>query len=69
LPLGVSCKSVVVDPARVFGRPIVVEGGVPTEVLADAVRAEGSPARVAKLYEVPLAAVQDALTFERQLAA
>jgi uncharacterized protein (DUF433 family) len=68
-PLGVSRKSIVVDPARAFGRPIVTARGVPTEVLAEAVTVEGSAERVATLYEVPLPAVRDALEFQRQLAA
>jgi uncharacterized protein (DUF433 family) len=68
-PLGASRKSIVIDPARAFGRPIVVVGSVPTEILAEAAAVEGSPERAAKLYEVPLPAVHDALTFERQLAA
>ena len=68
-PLGASRNTIVLDPARVFGRPIVASGGVPTEVLAQAVEVEGSVERVAKLYEVPLPAVRDALAFQRLLAA
>ena len=68
-PLGASRNTIVLDPARAFGRPIVASGGVPTEVLAQAVEVEGSVERVAKLYEVPLPAVRDALAFQRQLAA
>jgi uncharacterized protein (DUF433 family) len=67
-PLG-SQRAIVVDPARAFGRPIVAEGGVPTEVLAEAVKTEGSPERVARLYEVPVRAVRDALAFQDRLAA
>ncbi len=40
---------VVLDTARSFGQPIVSGGGVPTAVLADAVAAEGSVAKVARL--------------------
>jgi uncharacterized protein (DUF433 family) len=68
-PLGMSRKTIVVDPARAFGRPIVVNGGVPTEVLSEAVEIEGSADRVAKLYEVPLAAVRDSIAFQQRLAA
>lgn len=68
-PLGMSRKSIVLDPARAFGRPIVSGGGVPTETIAQAMKVEGSPEKVAKLYELPLAAVRDAITFEQQLAA
>lgn len=68
-PLGMSKKSVVLDPARSFGRPILSGYGIPTEVLADAVGVEGSPERVARSFEVPVSAVRDAVAFEHQLAA
>jgi uncharacterized protein (DUF433 family) len=68
-PLGTTRKSVVIDPARAFGRPILSDGGVPTETLAQAVKVEGSPERVAKLYELQVAAVRDACAFQTQLAA
>jgi uncharacterized protein (DUF433 family) len=68
-PLGSSRRTIVIDPARAFGRPIIVHGGVPVEVLADAVEAEGSPQRVAKMYDIPLAAVRDAVSFHHRLAA
>jgi uncharacterized protein (DUF433 family) len=42
---------------------------VPTVVIADAITIEGSPEKVAKLYDLPIAAVRDALVFEKQLAA
>jgi uncharacterized protein (DUF433 family)/DNA-binding transcriptional MerR regulator len=68
-PLGRSRESIVVDPARAFGRPIVRSGGVPTETIAQAVDVEGSAERVATLYELPLAAVRDAIEFQKKLAA
>jgi uncharacterized protein (DUF433 family) len=68
-PLGMSHKSIVIDPGRSFGRPIVSDGGVPTETIARAVAVEGSPERVARLYELPLGGVRDAVSFEKQLAA
>jgi uncharacterized protein (DUF433 family) len=67
-PFGKSRKTVVVDPERAFGRPILMNGGVPTEIIVEAVDVEGSAAKVAKLYEVPLAAVRDAISFEQQLS-
>jgi uncharacterized protein (DUF433 family) len=68
-PLGMSHKSVVIDPGRSFGRPIVSDGGVPTETVFRAIEAEGSAERVARLYELPLTAVRDAVNFEKRLAA
>ena len=67
-PLGTAHKSVVIDPARSFGRPIAASG-VPTEVLYRSVTIEGSVAKVARLYEVSAAEVRSAVTFERKLAA
>jgi uncharacterized protein (DUF433 family) len=66
-PLGQK-TSVVIDPARSFGQPIVSSGGVPTAVLADAVSAEGSIAKVARLYQVSPQSVRAAVRFEQQLA-
>jgi uncharacterized protein (DUF433 family) len=67
-PLGMRHRSVLVDPTRSFGRPIV-RRGVPTEILADAVKLEGSIDAVASLYEVPKAEVRSAIAFEQRLAA
>ncbi len=62
-------KRVVLDPARSFGQPIVKNEGVPTLVLANAVKVEGSDRAVAKWYRVDLASVRAAVAFEKQLAA
>jgi uncharacterized protein (DUF433 family) len=62
-------ESIVIDPRRAFGQPIAAAYGVPTVVLADAVKAEGSQDRVARLYEVPLSVVKDAVNFEETLLA
>lgn len=61
--------TIVIDPKRAFGQPIAAEAGVPTVALADAVKAEGSIERVARLYEVPVAVVRDAMRFEESLHA
>lgn len=60
--------TIVIDPARSFGQPIVSDGGVPTTVLADAVEAEGSIAKVALLFRLPQHSVRAALRFEKRLA-
>jgi uncharacterized protein (DUF433 family) len=62
-------QSVVIDPTRSFGQPIAAKSGVPTQVLADAFRAEGSLEQVGELYEISLGALKDALAFEDSLAA
>jgi uncharacterized protein (DUF433 family)/DNA-binding transcriptional MerR regulator len=58
-------KTIVFDPARKFGQPILAEFDVPTIAIADAVRAEGgNEKRVAKLYDIPVSAVRKAIEFE-----
>jgi len=61
--------SIVIDPERAFGQPIANNYGVPTVVLADAVKAEGSVDRVTRLYDVSASVVRDAVKFEKYLAA
>jgi uncharacterized protein (DUF433 family) len=67
-PLG-DKRLVVLDPTRNFGRPIIETNGVPTEVLANAMKASRSLADVALWYEVSDEAVRDAVDFEQRLAA
>jgi len=59
-------KTLVIDPERSFGQPIVAQTGVTTARLAQAVIAEGSIERVALLFEISRSTVRDALAFERQ---
>lgn len=61
--------SIVIDPKRAFGQPIAAKSGVPTVALADAVKAEGSVEKVARLFEVPVSVVKDAVSFEETLLA
>lgn len=60
-------KSIVIDPERSFGQPIASDFGVPTVVLADAAKVEDSVEDVARLYEIPVAVVRDAVSFEASL--
>lgn len=63
-------KAIVFDPLRKFGQPILTDYGVPTVAIAEAVKAEqGNERRVAKLYDLPLAAVRKAIDFESAVAA
>jgi len=61
--------SIVIDPVRSFGKPLAAKYGVPTIALAYAAKAENSTRRVALLFEVPVAVVNDAIAFERSLMA
>ena len=62
-------RKVVVDPARSFGRPVLADYGVPTEVLFAAFEVEGSVDKVSRWYDVPKPAVRAAIGFERKAAA
>ena len=57
-------KSIVADPERSFGQPIIAEHGISTARVAQAVRAEGSIERVAKLYEIKPRLIRDALDYQ-----
>ena len=61
--------SIVIDPARSFGKPLAADYGVPTAALAAATKAEKSAARAARLFDVSLAVVNDAVAFEQSLMA
>jgi uncharacterized protein (DUF433 family) len=62
-------RLVVLDPTRNFGRPIVARHGVPTEILANAAKATGSVADVARWSEVGEREIQAAVEYEQRLAA
>jgi len=61
-------RPIVVDPAVAFGQPTLKGTGIPTVRLAEAVKAEGGDeALVARQFDVPVAYVRQAMTFERGL--
>jgi uncharacterized protein (DUF433 family)/transposase-like protein len=62
-------KTIVADPLRSFGQPIISEVGITTARIAQAVKAEGSVAKVAQLYEIKPRLIHDALAYENQLTA
>jgi uncharacterized protein (DUF433 family) len=66
-PLGKQ-RSVVLDPQRSFGAPIVNRSGIPTATLARAAESEGSPREVSRWYPATEREVRDAIAFERRLA-
>jgi len=67
-PLGLNRRQIVIDPARSFGQPIIATRGIPTAVLAQAVKAHGSIAEVARWYETDVASVKAAVRFEQRLS-
>lgn len=62
-------KAVVLDPTVAFGKPIVTDGSVRTSILYEAFLKETDKHFVARLYEVPVAAVNAAIAFEQSLVA
>jgi len=62
-------ETIIVDPHYVFGQPMVAGYHVPTVVLAQAVKVEGSERAAADIYEVPVELVRDAVAYEHMLAA
>jgi uncharacterized protein (DUF433 family) len=60
-------RTIVADPERSFGQPITSEAGIPTARLAEAVAAEGSVEKVARLFDLAITTVRDALAFEARL--
>lgn len=62
-------NAIVVDPELAFGKPALTSYGIPTETVAVHLAAERSRARVARLLEIPLGAVNVAIRFEQRLNA
>ena len=60
-------RTIVADPERSFGQPIIAEGGLLTSRAVQEVKAEGSVERVARIYQLPRRAIRDALEFEASL--
>jgi uncharacterized protein (DUF433 family) len=67
-PLGVD-SHIVVDPKKNFGQPTMSGEGIATQVLAETVEANGSVDEVARWYEISPKSVQEAVDYERSLAA
>jgi len=62
-------KSVVIDPARSFGQPIIDSFSIPTSTLYNVYLAEDeSYKNVADIYEIPLPFVKKAVSFEKYLS-
>lgn len=60
-------KTVVADPHRAFGQPIIADTGMTTARAMQIVKAEGSVERAAKVYELPVRLLRDALAYQQSL--
>ena len=62
-------KTVVADPARSFGQPILADHGISTARIVEVVAGEGSVEQAAKVYEIKPRLIRDALAYEASLGA
>lgn len=60
-------RTIVADPERAFGQPIIAATGITTARIVEAVEAEGSVEEVAKLYELKPRLIRDALAYEQMI--
>ena len=59
-------RSIVADPARSFGQPIIADHGMTTARAVQIVTAEGSIENAARVYEIKPALLRDALSYEHR---
>ena len=62
-----NARSVVIDPERVFGSPILDEYGISTRVIYDEYLSYKNLNYLSNIYEVPKNILQNAINFERSL--
>lgn len=62
-------KSVVIDPRLSFGRPVLSNAAIPTEIIVSRFRAGDSMAEMAQDYGVDEKEIEEALRFEQRCAA
>lgn len=60
-------KEIVIDPQRAFGRPILNESGIATDIIYAAFNAEKDEERVADWYNIDITLVRSAVDYERGL--
>lgn len=62
-------KVIVLDPEISFGRPVLSKYGIPTEIIAQAMKVEGDKKMVAAQFDITPAEVGAAVKYESQLLA
>ncbi len=62
-------RTIMIDPRMGFGRPVIVDTGIRTNIIAERFRAGESPAELARDYNVDPSAIEDALRCEIPVAA
>jgi uncharacterized protein (DUF433 family) len=59
-------RSIVADPARSFGQPIIAAHGLTTARAVEVVKAEGSVENAGRVYDIKPALLRDALAYEHR---
>lgn len=62
-------KSVVLNPARAFGKPIIEKYGIPTTSIYESYLVEQNKKFVARIFDIDTQSVDKAITFEEGLLA
>lgn len=57
--------AIVLDPQIAFGKPVLTNYGIRTEIIAEAFKVEKNKKTVASLFDIPVAAVDVAIRYER----
>jgi uncharacterized protein (DUF433 family) len=61
------CPSVVVNPCRSFGRPVLKESSIPTEIIAQTFAVEKNLETVSLMFDISEQQVSEAIKFELSL--
>ena len=61
-------KAIVLDPEIAFGKPVLTDYGVRTEIVAEAFKVEKNKRTVSSMFDIPVAAVEVAIRYERKTA-
>lgn len=62
-----SARSIVVDPGRLFGQPILDDYGVATRTLREEYEIFEDIKYISNIYEIPIGKIREAINFERRL--
>ncbi len=62
-----SAKSVIIDPKRSFGTPILRDYGISTSIIAEEFKIFGDARYLGKIYDVPLRLINEVIRYEAEL--
>lgn len=62
-----TARSIVIDPGRLFGEPVLDRYGIATRTIYEDFLAYGDAKHISAIYEIPVSAVRGGINFERGL--